>query len=176
MVAASNDVQLTLSEMVADQAISPGDWQSALRQEIKDNYLTQYFVGRGGREQMTPQDWGSVGGMIGEQYGYLEDFAAEVAAGDLSQGQIYNRARMYINSSREAYERGLQRTVEERGYTEHRWVLANAEHCEDCISLAEEGWKPVEEPFISPSTGEETLPGMGDTICLTSCQCHIEYR
>lgn len=176
MVATSTDVQLTMAQMVSDGAISPGGWSDALRQEIKDNYITQYAVGRGGRQQMTQTDWGSIGGMLKEQYSYLAGFSAEVEAGELSEGQIYARARMYINSSREAYERGLSRAAESRPYSEHRWSLGAAEHCDDCVAIAGEGWIAVDEPFVAPSTGAEALPGSGDTICLTNCQCHIEYR
>lgn len=176
MIAASEDVQLTMAQMVSEGAISPTGWRDALRQELKDNYITQYATGRGGRQQMGPRDWGSIGGMLKEQYGYLEGFYAQVAAGELSEGQIYARSRMYVNSSREAYERGLSRAAVDRPYNEHRWDLGNAEHCEDCVALASLGWISIDEPFVSPSTGEETLPGMGDTICLTNCQCHVEYR
>lgn len=176
MIQASQDVQRPLSEMVANGTISPGSWNQAVRQEIKDNYITQYLLGKGGRENMTQADWGSVGGMLGEQYRYLNDFYDEVAAGNLTEGQIYARAQMYINSSREAYETALRREVPNRGYTSHRWVLSATENCADCLALAGEGWKDATEPFVSPSTGVETVPGSGDTLCLTNCKCNIEYR
>lgn len=176
MISVSQDVQLTLSERVSDGTISPGAWREAVRQEIKDNYLDQYFLGIGGRERMTQADWGRAGSMIKEQYQYLEGFHDQVAAEELSQGQIYARARMYVNSSREAYEKALSIAAEDRPYTEHRWDLGAAEHCDDCVAIASEGWLPIDQPFVSPSTGAETVPGAGDTICLTNCQCHLEYR
>lgn len=176
MLQASQDVQRPLAEMVANGTISPDSWNQAVRQEIKDNYITQYLLGKGGRENMTQADWGSTGGMIADQYRYLEGFYAEVAAEQLTEGQIYARAQMYINSSREAYETALRREVPNRGYTSHRWVLSAVENCDDCIVLAGEGWKDVAVPFVSPSTGVETVPGSGDTLCLTNCKCNIEYR
>ena len=42
--------------------MSPGDWERLMRQEIKEQYITEYIAGRGGREQMTARDWGICGG------------------------------------------------------------------------------------------------------------------
>ncbi len=176
MINASEDIQVPLAQMVADGTISPGDWRNALRQEIKDNYITQYLAGKGGAGSMTQTDWGSIGGMISDQYRYLEGFYAEVAAGSLTEGQIYARAHMYINSSREAYERALERATEDRGYTEHKWTLSPVENCDDCLALAGEGWKPISEPFVAPSSGKEAVPGSGATLCLTNCRCFVDYR
>ena len=176
MISNSSDVTLTLSEMVDTGGISSQAWYDAMRQEIKDNYIDQYLVGIGGREQMTPADWGSVGGMVADQYRYLNDFHDQVSAGDLSQAQINARSRMYINSSREAYERAQARAPG-RGYTEHQWVNSPiADTCEDCVALQGSGWISVDEAFISPSTGEDAVPGSGATICLTNCHCNIQYR
>jgi len=47
--------------------------------------------------------------MLREQYRWLDDFARLVADGALSEGQIRSRAAMYVNSAREAFERGLAR-------------------------------------------------------------------
>ncbi len=176
LLRAASDATGTLSDLVSDKVIDAAAWRAALRQEIKDNYITQYLLGIGGREMMTAEDWGSVGGMIADQYRYLEGFYAEVAAGKLSREQIDARSRMYINSSREAYERALARASERRGKRQHRWTLSPAEHCDDCVALAGEGWKTAMEPFVSPSTGQPALPGNGATQCLTNCKCHIEYR
>lgn len=70
--------------LAADQLNVPG-WETLMRQEIKDEYVRQYLLGRGGLSQMTQADWGSVGGMIADQYRYLDGFAREVAGGQLSE-------------------------------------------------------------------------------------------
>lgn len=178
MISRSDDVVTALTQMLGNRTISLDTWHQVMRQEIKDNYITQYLAGRGGRGKMTPTDWGSIGGMVAEQYKYLSAFRDEIASGDLSLGQIRVRASMYLNSSREAFERAQQRAVlEAEIYKEHAWVMAEAaDHCDDCVDLARLGWQPIDEPFISPSTGVETVPGAGDTICLTNCKCHLEYR
>ena len=97
MLRASSDATGALSDLVSDKIIDAAAWREAMRQEIKDNYITQYLLGIGGREMMTAEDWGSVGGMIADQYRYLEGFYAEVAAGKLSRELlIYMRERASI--------------------------------------------------------------------------------
>lgn len=105
----SSNYTRDLAELVDVRQISPSDWHARMRQEIKDEYIRQYLLGTGGRDQMRPADWGSVGGMIGDQYRYLRDFYAEIESGDLTEAQIRARAAMYINSAREAYERANAR-------------------------------------------------------------------
>jgi hypothetical protein len=108
-LAASGSATDLLAGYVADGMLAPGDWRALMREEIKREYIREYLLGIGGRDQMTQADWGSIGGMLKEQYGYLDAFADDVAAGRLSEAQVRSRARMYVNSAREAYERANAR-------------------------------------------------------------------
>ncbi|HEY3281405.1 MAG TPA: hypothetical protein VGN26_03960 [Armatimonadota bacterium] len=45
------------------------------------------------------------------------------------------------------------------------WVLGNAEHCQDCIEEASQGWRPLSE-FTR-------WPGDGSSACLTACKCVV---
>ena len=74
-----------LSSMLADDLVDVRMWQFSMRNEIKQAYIDQYVAGRGGIERMTQADWGSIGGMTGEQYRYLDGFAQEIADGKLSE-------------------------------------------------------------------------------------------
>lgn len=169
---ASSDSMGSLASMVSDGRLTVGDWQGQMRGAIKETYIQQYVSGRGGIEQMTQRDWGSIGGMVREQYRYLDGFAAQVATGELSEGQIGARSRMYIESGREAHERGYERAAQEAGLNEVLWVIdAAAENCNDCLGFAGLSWQRVED---DPYGGAK--PGTGDTECLTNCRCHLEYR
>jgi hypothetical protein len=108
LAASGNAVDL-LAGYVADGMLAPADWYALMAEEIKGEYIRQYLLGRGGLSQMTQADWGSIGGMLKEQYSYLKPFAEQIAQGNLSEGQIRSRARMYVNSAREAYERANAR-------------------------------------------------------------------
>ncbi len=143
-----------------------------MRSQMKDEYIRQYTLARGGREQMTQADWGSVGGSLVEQYKRLPDFIDKVANGEYTEAQARNYARMYINSGREAYERGYRVSQTTAGATEMQWVLdPSVENCEGCVGFAEMGWV-----LISSDAYHGAYPGSGDTPCLTSCYCRIEYR
>jgi hypothetical protein len=74
---------------------------------------------------------------------------------------------MYVNSAREGFEKATTKNAKAAGYTEELWVLGEAEHCDDCLEYAGEGWQEV---------GHFPVPGAGATLCKTACQCHLEHR
>jgi hypothetical protein len=166
-LAASGSVVDNLAAYVADGLLAPGDWYTLMAREVKGEYIRQYLAGIGGRAQMTQADWGSIGGMLKEQYGHLQGFMEEIAQGKLSEAQIRARARMYTNSAREAYERAHAKVAGQAGNDQEIWVLSAAEHCEDCLAFAAENWQPL---------GHFPMPGAGHTKCLTNCGCHLGYR
>jgi hypothetical protein len=159
----------TLANYVANGALNSGSWGSMMREEIKKEYIRQYLLGRGGVNMMKPSDWGRIGGMLHEQYKYLDGFEAEIAAGNLTEAQITARSRMYFNSARESFERANALVAKEAGYDEEEWILGAvaSEHCEDCEGYAAEGWQEI---------GHFPFPGDGSTVCLTNCACSKEYR
>ena len=165
---ASRGVVNNYASAVAGGQISPADWRNQMREEIKGEYIRQYMLGRGGRGSMTDEDWGSTGGMLSEQFKWLDSFADEVAAGDMSEGEIAARARMYVNSAREAYERGHYRAVRETKGEAHWDIDTGKENCDDCIAQADRGWIPIAEIDI--------FPGQGQTQCKTNCGCSMSYR
>jgi hypothetical protein len=158
-----------LSRQFLNKRINLQEWELGLRREIKDAYINQYMLARGGRNNMTQADWGRVGGLIHGQYRYVHDFGTAIESGKLSEGQVRARTRMYINGSTRAFERaksdslglpplrqypGDGRTVcltncqchpnykEQEEHWEVTWVLGEAEHCPDCVRLSEE-WTPL---------------------------------
>ena len=156
-----------LAQFVIDGVVSPADFGLLMRQELKEEYIRQYLLGIGGRAQMTPADWGSIGGMLADQYRYLDRFVDEIATGELPPGSLLLRVRMYVNSAREAYERAHLKNANALGMVEENWVLGDAEHCSDCVAFAGMGWQPI---------GTFPFPGEGATECLTNCKCHKIYR
>lgn len=165
---ASPEVDLLAAALASGQ-LDVGAWEASMREAIKAEYIQQYLLGRGGLQNMTQVDWGSCGGMIADQFRYLDGFAAEIAAGNLSEAQIAMRARMYINSANEAYWRATQRakgwpvlpaypgdgTSEcltnckcswdvqmVQDYWEAYWLLGEAEHCPTCLERAAL-WNPL---------------------------------
>lgn len=98
-----------LASMLTGDQLNVRDWETLMRQSIKDQYIQEYLLGRGGLSQMTQEDWGSIGGMLAEQYRFLDPFAQQIADENLTEAQIAARSRMYIHSSREAFSRATAR-------------------------------------------------------------------
>ena len=161
-----------LSRRLVNKQINVQEWTLEMRRQIKDAYVNQYMLARGGKNNMTQTDWGRVGGLIHGQYNYLDGFGKDIDAGKLSEGQVRTRARMYINGSTRAFERaksdslgvpvltqypGDGHTVcrtncqchleynETETAWEVTWVLGEAEHCPDCVTLSET-WNPLVKP------------------------------
>lgn len=168
-ISESADHARGLAGALAADDVTLGRWQRDMRDQIKGEYIRQYLLGRGGRAQMTAADWGSIGGMCGHQYRFLDGFAADIAAGKLSEKQIAARAGLYFHSARQSFERAWARAS--RGLEEVRWNLTAAEHCPDCLDFAGLGWQKVaDDPF------EGAYPGSGDTQCGANCRCYLSYR
>src|SRR3990172_5287183 len=102
------EVRALTDDLILDR-IDIGAWERGMREVIKEAYIQEYLLGRGGAGQLIAADYGSIGGMVGEQYKYLSGFAQEIANGNLTAGQIETRVAMYARSSREAFERGKGR-------------------------------------------------------------------
>lgn len=55
---------------------------------------------------------------------------------------------------------------------EVNWRLGVAEHCADCLSLAD--GSPYSAPGATGPNPLPTVPRNGDTICLGNCRCYLE--
>ena len=148
-------------------ALTGQSWMSSFRAEIKGEYIRQYLSGIGGRKMMTKADWGSIGGMLKEQYGYLNGFYDDIIAGRLTEGQIRARMAMYINSAREAHERAHGKSAMKWGADEVAWILnPAAATCPDCEERALLGWMRMNKDGSFPSIDGPAWPGDGSTVCL----------
>ncbi len=158
----------SLAERLSAGTMTPGEWEHGMRTLVKQAHIDLAVLGRGGRSQMTPADWGRVGREIRDQYGYLGRFAD--ATPELSEAQIAARSGLYVESATASYERanaaaaGLPpldqypsdgqticgtncRCSLEITETQDGWDVvwhANDDPavCEDCAALAAE-WSPL---------------------------------
>ena len=137
-------------------------WELEVRARLKTIYLAEYMLGRGGKHVMTSVDYGRVGAMLAQQYGFLRAFAVDIQAGTLSEAQIAARTQQYHESAIQAFERGKTASYSQtlilpaypadggtrcRANCRCRWRItetkrlwkaywqrnAKAESCEDCI-------------------------------------------
>lgn len=156
-----------LTQSLQDGKISLADWQTGMMREIKLTHTASAALANGGWGQMTQADWGATGQLIREQYNYLRNFAKEIANGTQPfDGRMFVRADMYADASNGTYWEIDKRSHLADGYDIGRRVLEpGADHCDDCVEYASEGWMPIDE-----------IPEIGNSQCMTRCRCEIEYR
>lgn len=174
IVRASMQYTDNLAAQLASGNISLQRWVIDMRQQLKQTYINEYMLARGGTSAMTQSDWGRIGHMLRDQYKYLDRLAADIAAGKLSPKQVAVRARMYIDSAVQAHEQGKAAArglilpaypgdgqtqcltnckchweiVEQEVLWECFWRLeAQAEHCPDCVSNSM-AWNPYIYPKV----------------------------
>lgn len=150
----------SISDRLSNGEISVQRWVEEMRKAVKDAYVIQYAVGKGGMENMTQADWGRVGGLLRGQYAYLNGFASQISNGELTPKQIAARANLYVDSSTQAFERGKAAShglfslpaypgdgtsecmancrchwrITKSGSTRTAsWVMSSAEHCQTCV-------------------------------------------
>jgi len=174
---ATNASTEILAQYVADGVLSITDWKNSFRQTIKDEYVRQYLSAIGGRERMTQSDWGVIGRALQDQYAFLDGF--ENAVPGMSEAAIRARMQMYVNSANYMNERAYAKLAKEWGVDEGFWDVDElAENCDTCLRRGALGWVPVGERglYFDPDLGIETVPGKGDSECLTNCRCSVSYR
>jgi hypothetical protein len=161
------------SDLVND-LITPQQWKESMISTIKDTYIDLYALGSGGKNNLTQSDYGTIGAMVKKQYGqssYLENFYNQIIDGNLTEGQIGVRSRMYVRSAEYAFAVSKDKNVDLPAYpadgsTQCRvncrcewkieevysgdtligydcyWIVDyGAEHCPDCIDRGQR-WNP----------------------------------
>lgn len=172
---ASKNQVSTIVELWGGGTIDSRTWNSSFRQVVKDEYIRQYLAGYGGRERMTQSDWGRIGGMLKNQYGYIDNFENDLIA--LSNEQIEFRMNLYINSAHQANERAHAILGRQWGADTVKWKKdPTAENCETCLRRDAEDPQPMgaNGGYMDPVLGVEVFPGDGNSDCVTNCRCDLE--
>ena len=157
-----------LARGLRDGEVSVQGFVSRMRRIIKNSYLQQWALQRGGLNAMTSNDLITLSLHTQRQHEFLQRFAEQISEGELSYPQIRNRSEMYVHSSTQSAERAKASSFdidlpeypadgnqicrarcrcrweikEEEELTLCFWIIdVNAEHCESCrINAAQ--WKP----------------------------------
>ena len=159
------DPAKALAEALRGRQVSLADWEVAMRRHVKNVNLNAIALERGGWANVTPADYGRVGQIVREQYGYLRGFANDIASGKQRlDGTLGVRAKLYTQAGRESFYRSkhanLTTAVDMVGS-----VRSARDSCSECISL-DGKWFRVGDPAYK-------LPGQ--RICMKSCRCSEEY-
>jgi hypothetical protein len=153
------------SERLLNGEMSLGTWQAEMQATIKLAHVSAAILAHGGAEQMSFSRWGAIGPTVRDQYGFLREFAAQVADGrQPMNGSLPARAKQYGQAARTQFERVRGEGQQERGYQFERNVLSSAEHCSECRAQTARGLVPI-----------GTLVPVGQRICRSNCRCSIWY-
>lgn len=165
-IRAENKRMVTLAEQMRSREIGVNEWQTGMRRNIKNVHLYSAAAARGGWAQMTPADYGRVGGQVADQFRYLDKFVGQVDKGLKLDGRFISRVELYSEASRTTYEATLTREMEEHnGMTEEKNILHPADHCQECLGLADLGWVPI-----------GSTPPIGKRQCGNRCKCTKAFR
>lgn len=147
--------------------IDVAQYRDLLRGETRDAYRIGYMTGRGGRQQMTRDNWLEVGRHIHQQNQYIDKFCRQLQAGQAgSPAQIQARARLYAQQPYSMASAGRRAGKQAAGFgREKRVAILDKNTCGECARLAGLGWQPL---------GSLPLPGEG-TPCASNCRCSLVY-
>lgn len=159
------DPAKALAEALRGRQVSLADWELGMRRHIKNTHLTAIAAERGGWANMRPQDYGRVGQIVREQYGYLHGFAADIASGKQRlDGTLGRRAQLYTAAGRNSLYKSKAANLRPI-VTHQRSVRGKRDSCWQCIELDRRVFKIGDPTFVLP----------GRRVCNHNCGCHIEY-
>jgi hypothetical protein len=170
-VSSTAEAPQALTSALAAGDLTLPQWEAGMRLSIKQSFLAAGLLGRGGKNAADPSFYGALGVRVKAQYGFLGEFAREIAKGELSEAQIAARGGMYLEAARSAFEQGRAASfsidlpaypgdgqsqcltrcrygwdlAETEAEVQATWVLGGSNHCPDCGGNAAR-WNPLVFP------------------------------
>ena len=159
------DPAKALAEALRGRQVSLADWEVAMRRHVKNTHLNAIAMERGGWANMTPADYGRAGQIIREQYGYLKNFAGDIASGKQRlDGTLGVRAKLYSQAGRNSYYRSKAANMSGK-VTHQRSIRSARDSCWQCVELHGRVFRIDDSSFPLP----------GRRVCNHNCRCHLEY-
>ena len=160
------------TERLLNGRISLREWERIFAEELKDHHLIMLLFAFGGIELLqrnpsaralfTQTGENTRGELLG-----LSIFAAAIASGLRTAGQILGYSRYKANSVRGAFERSRQSALIGVGYNEARRSLdPTARHCANCPAYETVDWVGI----------DDVVPVGHACDCNGYCRCRVEYR
>lgn len=154
-----------LTEQLRSRSLTLGQWERAMRVELKHIHVYSATLAKGGRMQLSQADFGRIGRELRDQYEFLKGFADEIESGKQPvDGRLGARAKLYAQSGRSTFHSVERAEMERRGWDLEENVLAASEHCGGCLAETARGRVPI-----------GTLTPIGQRTCRTNDRCRIRY-
>lgn len=160
------DVMEDISRALISGDLSLADWENQMLDLIKEVNLTGSAIESGGWYQMDFSDFGFAGSKIRGEYGYLRDFAGQIADGTQPlDGTLWRRARLYGEQGRVTYYDAAAKRAKDDEFNEERSFTTPADHCDLCVSEESKKWVKI-----------GSLIPIGARTCVSNCKCFMKYR
>lgn len=157
-----------LGERLLSGDVSTDEWYMQMTSLIKSTHLIGAAMERGGWANMTFSDFGRVGRIVRDERVHLDNFKAQLDAGQFYDGRALVRMALYIQAGRGTFYQFADLTAAAATFTEEaRQLDPFARHCDCCIGESEfyRGWLPI-------GAG---VP-IGGCSCASNCRCSKKYR
>jgi len=153
-----------LTTKLKNKKITPDEFEIQYQKVLKKVLINSYALGVGGVARLTNTDKSNIGFFVFTQYGFLNNFVAEISAGKLSDAQVESRARSYINQSWAIKELGRRVGFQRDGFISELNILNGEEHCSECVIIANQGWVLI-----------GSSKPIGTRICLANDRCTLQF-
>jgi hypothetical protein len=151
-----------LMDDLAQQGLSPKEFEKAVRPLVSDNFEKAFKLGS--KRDLMPGDEEWLRRAVDSEVGYARDLADGVAKGATITPDL--RANSYAAALDGVGWNGAVESMPE-GTVIH-WVLGQAEHCDSCCLIA------AHSPYDKYSL--PTTPRAGDTDCRMNCKCRLVFK
>lgn len=153
---------------LTSNSIDLPEWQRRMAEDIKLSAIRAGIFASGGKSQTPQSVYGVIGRELRSQYGFLANFAQDLAAGKLTKEQAIARAALYGGASRTAFHQAEKVARKREGFLEAKRSLDSAaQHCASCLGYSTNGeWLPVEQV---------TMPTV-NCQCMSRCRCQVVFR
>ena len=131
----------TYGELYARNDITSRQFYELMQREIRLTTNASTALARGGIHNVSQADWGRNGARCRREYNYLREFIVQAENGELSEGQISARARLYANEAYGRYWEIETQMQREAGAQWERLVTVGDDRvCEECVGIERQGW------------------------------------
>lgn len=167
-----------VGDLLENNKISLLTWQETTAKVLREIHVQQYLLNRGGRKQMTQEDWLILKRNIKSEFKLLRNFANNINNGYtidskgrqqvLTTAKFRARLNLYGKATQLSARLGHQQARLRSGVqyvAMQRFLGATDKHCSSCLSYASAGIRPI---------GGLPLPG-SDCECRANCLCRVKY-
>lgn len=156
-----------LAQDLLDGKISNADFSRLLREQLKPMLTRSSALGAGGMAELTGSQLGTLGAGTKAAYGSLRYLTQQIQRGELTPGQIAERARRLGNHAYGHFHRAEQISRVQGGFAlAWRRLDPGSKHCPSCPTYETLGWVSISE-----------VTAIGDGCeCGGRCRCQISYK